>query len=426
MYYYYIVKRKIFDLSQNVYVQGSIILTIASFIANLLNYIFHFITGRILGPVGYGDITTFYSYSIIFSVPIGVMSSYIIQKVGSKQDNQLVYAKKIDNEFQILIRKYFWVALLTLFLSPLLSSFTHLPPLISFLIIPMTLVALISTFYNSLIQGLKMFVFFAILQILFPFIKVMTITVGLFIKISSSLVIFWQSIFIVIILVGTIKIFNRKIASIQIHSSKFTPSVLKIIKDQYLQMTLISIVGLTLLGNLDIIFVKRYFSAQQSGIYNSWNLFAKMILYLVGPTIPVTFVYFSQDKNRYRYKALLLLIGLFGLFFIVSYLGYKYFSNVFVDILFGNKFTAITPYLDQAAIFGSLFCLITLFNNYYLAKKSRLSLIILFFIPIYLFLLYNNQGAITNIFQANIIFSSLLVFIYLIGLVWSLKSRPTT
>ena len=66
----------------NEFFQGGFFLTSSSFTINVLNYFFNLLAARTLGPSGFGEITAFFSYNNIFSVPILVVTLVLIQKIG--------------------------------------------------------------------------------------------------------------------------------------------------------------------------------------------------------------------------------------------------------------------------------------------------------------------------------------------------------
>ena len=144
----------------NEYVQGGVFLTVASFIANALSYVFNFFAARVLGPAGYGELTAFYSYIALFSVPMAVFSHIIIQRISSRAENPYAYASSFATQFKHILFCLLPFIGLSLLGIPFISRITNLSPVVSYLLIPAILLGLISSFYTSLYQGLKLFFFF--------------------------------------------------------------------------------------------------------------------------------------------------------------------------------------------------------------------------------------------------------------------------
>ena len=82
----------------NEFYQGGIIFTLASFVTSFMNYLFNVFAARGLGPSGYGEITTMFSYIAISSTPLAVLTTTIIQKIGSAT-NQISYSYALEQWF---------------------------------------------------------------------------------------------------------------------------------------------------------------------------------------------------------------------------------------------------------------------------------------------------------------------------------------
>ena len=95
----------------NEFFKGSVYFLLTSFLVNLLNYIFNFMIGRGLGPKGYGEISTMFSYTNIALTPTVVFSSYIIKKIGEKTANELPYVVSIEQSFKLRMKKIVWLFL---------------------------------------------------------------------------------------------------------------------------------------------------------------------------------------------------------------------------------------------------------------------------------------------------------------------------
>jgi len=76
-------------IMSNELVRGSFILLVTIGIYNLLNFIFHFSMGRLLGPAGYGVLAVLMSIIYIYGVP-----SEAIQNLVSKYTSRLNFKKE--------------------------------------------------------------------------------------------------------------------------------------------------------------------------------------------------------------------------------------------------------------------------------------------------------------------------------------------
>jgi len=222
----------------------------------------------------------------------------------------------------------------------------------------------------------------------------------------------------VIMLFASIKIFSRYIPKIKLKNFKNNSlfRVFHFIKSRQFLITFISTLGITAYSTLDIIFVKKYFSAYESGIFNSWSLLSKIILYVLGPVLQVSFVFFSED-NRQSYSRKILLSALLLLFIVtgIAAVVYYFFPQTVVDLLFGQSFRNVIPYLLLTTIFGFLFGANNLFNNYFLAKKSLVSLVLATGMISYILLLFFIRKQIIWLMYLNIFFGA-VIFLCNIGL----------
>ena len=152
-------------LWSNKFFKGGIFYTAASFLINIMNYLFNLIAGRSLGPQGYGELTALFSYLTLVTVPMVVLSNFVIQKIAETTDD-VVIAKSLENLFWEKLRKWSFLLFLLIFLSPILSNFTNLPIFLSFSLTLFFILTLISSMYGSLLQGLQLFFIYSLLGIL--------------------------------------------------------------------------------------------------------------------------------------------------------------------------------------------------------------------------------------------------------------------
>ena len=147
-------------LWDNKFLKGGIFYTTAAFLVNLMNYLFNLIAGRSLGPQGYGELTTLFSYLSITTVPTVVFSNFIIQKIAGATNNTIL-AKSLENLFWEKLRRLFIFIILLFLLAPILSKLTNLSLFFSFCLILLFLLTIISSIYGSLLQGLQLFFLFS-------------------------------------------------------------------------------------------------------------------------------------------------------------------------------------------------------------------------------------------------------------------------
>lgn len=394
-------------LWRNDFSRGGIFLTISSVAANFLGYLFNTLAGRALGPSGYGEIATLFSYSYITAVSFTVLSTIIIQKIASSKLG-IGYARSLELWFIEKIKKTLPLTLIALILIPYLPRITNLKLESIFILVTLILLSFFSSFYSSALQGLRLFAPIAVMAVAGSLIKLLgpiavmahldgLMTIYIFILISSFLV----------LLIGYVTLHRsyspREVVAIQ----KIDKRLGSLFLSRQFLLTTGSLLAITLFSNLDIIYVKKFFSASDAGIYASWSLFAKIILYALGPLMQVSFVFFASHQTRQvQHRTLVAsLIGL-GVTGVAAYIVYSFFGGTVVTIFFGSRFLSVIPFMKYAALFGSFYTVIFYLNNFFLAKNSRAALILFFSLPIYIFLLFKTDRHIGSIMWLNVMFSA--------------------
>lgn len=413
------MRKKILTLLSNEFIQGGFFLTASSFLINLLNYFFYFFAARILGPTGYGEIVAFFSYIVLISVPMTVFSMIVIQKVGEKNRHQVEYARALENHFWQKVKKWWFLFIPFIIFIPFTPQLTNLPPVIAYFIIPFMISSFISVIYSSVLQGLKLFLIFSIFNLVSTVLKFVGIGLPLFRLGDASAVIAFYFFSGLITLIIFILIIKRQVFRKQrTEATKIVlqRTIFRFIFDPQFALTLLSILAITAFSNIDIIFVKKYYSSIDAGIYSSWSMLAKVILYATGPMIQVGYVFFSGKRHHYVHERILLFsVGILFLITLIGFVGYQTVGALLVNMLFGERFNAVLPYLGKASLFGGLYTLLTLFNHYYLAKKDKYALLLFSVIPIYISFLFFIPKNISAIVNLNILFSLATLVLYLIA-----------
>lgn len=404
-------------LLKNPYTQGGFFYTASAFLVSLMNYFFNSIAGRLLGPSGYGNISSFFSYITVLQVPLSVMSYVVIQKVSSREKNTLSYVSSLEKYIFTKVKKFAPFIFFTLVVIPFTPRITNLHPLMAYFIIPILWVLAFSIFYTASLQGLKLFLFVAIVNIFAGVIKLSSvIPIALGWGGEEWVAYFLFGSTLLLLFVYRYLVF-RKVDKEEIRDVKpIEKRLLHVLSHPQVIMTVFSIFALNFLSNADVIFVKKFFLPEEAGYYGVWSLFAKMVLYAFGPVFPVVFVYFSGNKNK-RLKKFLFPISLSLIVLSVfMYFVYLTFGKLGLHLLFGYRFDYIYPYFGLSAIFGVLYTSISFFSNYFLATKSNGSYILAFLLPLYIGGLFVFGVSLTYIMYVNIAFSFIALlsfFIYI-------------
>lgn len=413
------MKKTISKLWNNDFLKGSAVFTLTSFATNVINYFFNIITARALGPAGYGEITALFSYTVIFSVPTLVMSLVIIQKIGSKGEIAPVFALSLKNWFFFKLGKWWPLIIPALLISPFIPWFTNLSPASGYILIPFILLSFIAAFYGAILHGLALLLWVSVIGIATSLLKLAGAVFVMFGVDGIHTVLAFLLLATAAQLYLSHTAIKTTIARKGGSGEHIDKRIVHAIFNRQVVITFLSVLAITIFNNIDIILVKKVFSANDTGIYSSWSLLAKIILYVTGPFSMVSYIFFSSKSRRKNHENLLLLsLGMLTIIAASSYVVYRYFSTFVIGLFFGSKYQSVAPYLAGASLFGSFYTIITFINNYFLALKSRFSLTLILFIPVYFLLFFIIPRTLGSIMLLNIYFSAAVTMVYLVAYAW--------
>ena len=406
------MKTKIKRIVNNKFVRGSILLTSANLLANLLNYLFNLFVGRGLGPVVYGELATVFSYIFVIAAPLGVVNTMLVRKLGEAGEKRRRLASSLVTWFFIHLEKWGWSFVILFLLSPWLAKWFNLTLLSVVFLSVFALLAFINAIYLAVFNGLKFFGLIALL----------VVTAAIF-KFLGALFVLWgegnlTSIYS-LMLIGSgvslfisFRVFNKKV---RVSTTKIDKRLWSVVQSPLFIQTTLVVLSLTLLSNLDLMFVKKFSQPVVAGWYGVWSLWAKVILYAIAPLSGLVLVFTSASEHQEKKHKFLhfSLISLF-LVFLFVFVIYLFEGHFLIQAIYGIKFINIAPFLKLAAVFGFLYTLIHLFTNYYLAQKDKITLILPASIPPQIIFLYLNRSNFVSIMWVEILLSSVLATIYLV------------
>lgn len=408
-------------ISKNKFFRGGVFLTAASFINGFLNYLFNSLSGKVLGPSGYSEIAALFSYGILFLIPVQVIGIDLIRRIGEKGVDRTSFVKAWDLWFVAKIKRWWWLFIPYFLQTLVLTKITNLSPIFSFTLLATTLLTFLSAFYLAALQGLHLFFIYSVIGIIATLIKLIG-PVLVFFKIDGLITV---ALFLILSSLSTVAFgqfyLGRLYKNVSISGIKVEKKLRQLFLNRWIIITMFSLLGINLLNNLDVIFVKKFFPATASGSYGAWSLFARIVFYALGPIVGMSYVFFSSKDQREKHlRGLILFLGLTVAAGTVMYFVYSYFGTQIIKLIFTDKFLSILPYLNLAAIFGTLYTLIFILNGYFLAKKSALSLTVMLVMPVYWVFLYILGKSLETIILINIIATAIIFVLYLL----SVKFRP--
>jgi len=179
-------------------------------------------------------------------------------------------------------------------------------------------------------------------------------------------------------------------------------------------MILISTVLLTIITYFDIVLVKHFFSAENTGYFSAASQIGRIILFFPGAIGIVIFTRFSEkfekkEKLRSTFLKSFLILLITSAFFLLFY---YLFPELIIKILYGASFIDVTSKL--ILLYGLLMMIVGFINLqilYFISIKKFWYLISFFiFIGIEIILIFNYHSSLKMVLWIEII-TSIVVFL---------------
>lgn len=346
---------------------SSLIMSFGAIIGGFVNYLYHLLMGRMLGPADYGLLVSLISLFSLLIIPSSSIGLVIVKFVsffkGKKEFAAIsILFKKITKKLLPFSLLFF---LIFLMMSPIIISFLHLSsflPLIIILII--ILITIFSTINKAFLQGLLRFGWLTASGILEVLIKLLVavifVTWGF--KVNGAL--------FGLVLGGIIALFFTFVPLRSFFKTK--RENLKINTKEILNFSVpvfFFTLSFTSLYTSDVILVRHFFPEQQTGFYAALSTLGKIIYFLAGPIISVMFPMISErHANGGKYKNLLLLsLGLVVIICLFGISFYFFLPSFIIRIFYGQPYLSVAPFLGFFAVFLSLYTLCFLFVSFFLS-----------------------------------------------------------
>ncbi len=330
---------------------GSAIMIIGSNAVSFINYLYHFVMGRMLGPTSYGELAALISLLGLLGIIPASVSLMIVKQVASAKNEQYV-----NNLISWFKTKIFRVALvfsiIILIAAPIIASFLKIQNMSYLILIAVSLLFSIQAGLNrSILQGL---------------LKFKEMVYSILVENSSKLII---SIFLVYIglqvsgvmlamVISTLlglyvtNLYLNRGPSKSVNLSVDVKSMLTFIIPVSIQT-----IASTSLYSSDVILVKHFFSSHDAGIYAALSTLGKIIFFGAGPIGAVMFPLVSQRSAKgENYRKIFIYSLVATLVLSTGLLLLYWLAPVFtITLLYGNAYQEAKNLLVWFGIFISLF-----------------------------------------------------------------------
>ena len=406
--------------------RGGITLLIMMVLANFINYLFQVLMGRMLTVEEFGTMNALFSWVLIISMPIGVVTTTTARYVANY--NAKGESNKIARFIKLLLGYLAWgaggVALIGILFSPLLSRYMNINNVLLVVMLAITLSSgMFFPLLTGTVQGTKRFLSLGLLGFGQSAVK-LVLGVGLvwlgyrLFGVMVALIV--TNLAMTLVGLYMIRGYLKKRELVEFED-------LTLGKRDIASYTLIAfavILGIAFLSNTDMIFVKRFFSESQAGLYGTAVLFERFVLYIPNALVLAMFPIAAEAEatgNGSTSVAVKTLLYVGGLAILCA-VGLNLFTEQAVTLLMGAKYLAAVPYVRLTSLMAVPIGLMLTLANYCLAiRKLRVltwSLLVgcigcAIFIEVY-------HQSITNIIG---ILSATAIVLFVFNLVYLLRTK---
>lgn len=375
--------------------KNSSILFALMMLANVVNYLFQIVTGRLLDVDSYGELNTMISIFTLIALPSTVLNLVVSKFVTeydsqNKKDTAKGFLKYITRYIVIISVVIFSIGI---FLSNSIAKFIklHDKKLIVLLFFAAAVCTLTSIVLGGL-QGIKKFTAYGLVNLIMPIIKILGSV--MFIIIGFGLYGVFGSIalgYIVMFFVG-IWILRKYFKNNKVIKSNCTSrDILRFGIGSFAVNS-----GICFFTNIDVVLVKHSFSAQEAGLYSSAAVLAKMVLYVTTAMTVALFPMVVENAKTNKARKILkkaLLYG--GGISIVTALGLIILRKPMILILYGEKYMQSIEYIIPLSVMIVALSFLSIIVNYRLAlgkiKSLSLSIVIGIVLILILTMIYNQS-----------------------------------
>ncbi|MFH0749606.1 MAG: oligosaccharide flippase family protein [Candidatus Gottesmanbacteria bacterium] len=368
------IKGLIKKITSHALARDSAIMFAGSMSANVASYIYHLLMGRLLGPNGYGELSSLLSIFYIFSVPLNVGALVLVKFIsGFKAKGEVGQAKslflRVTKSSVILCIVLLPIIVLV---SPVITAYLHIQSSVMFIIVYLIFVfSLLGVIMGSVLQGYQKFMWVSvlgagsiILKLLLSIPAVQFNVMGVLMATLVSGVImyllyFWPLRFLFRFPSLPIKLTKREAFGFAVP-------------------TLFITLGMTSIYSTDMILVRHYFQSVDAGIYASLAVLGKIIFYASSVLATVFYPVLSERTAKGEKTSNLVGIGLMSVTVISSAitLFYFLFPDFIIKMLFGSLYVGGAPLLGIFGIFLVLYSIGNMFTVTFLATgKTKIWII---------------------------------------------------
>lgn len=388
--------------------------------ANFINYLYHFLMGRFLGPANYGELVVLLSIINLLGMVVLALNLVVTKFISS--ENTESGLKKLYKWFLIRFQIIGIVlCVVVIIFSMPIAAFIKVREFYLIILIGLSFIFAFPLSLNrSVLQGLLRFKEVVITLFIENLSKLILglLLVYLGFSVAGSVWGILGSIFLALILS---KVFLRNISLKNVGNYEKSRDIFVYFMPVFLQA-----LTLTLLLTTDILLVKHFFAPFEAGIYSAVSSLGKIIFFACSPISSVMFPIISnryakgESVNRYFLMSLGMTIALCSLVIGI----YSFFPTLMVSILYGPSYLQAVSLLIPFSIFMFLYTLAYLMVYFFLSiGKTRVVLVTILAATMQILGIIFYHSSLHQVIMVSILTTGLLVLTLFIFYIFLLKSR---
>ncbi len=364
-------------LRKNALYTNSIIFVVGSVVAGFAGYLYQLFMGRLLSLEDFGTLATLTNFFSVMFVPATALITVTTQVVaGLKGQGRWGaihdFVKRLVRFFAVVGFLLFGIFIL---IDPLVERWLNIESHGAFLLFSASaLFIFVVALFRGILPALGRFQALSIGYIIEGFLKcsVAVALVSLSFGLEGAVLgpVFASGIIFGIVYWQIRDVFKHPRDSFTVDH---IPSLFAII--------FVWSLAITALSSIDVILVKRFLSAEETGLYAGMSMLGKIILSISGSVAGVMFPMATElfesgnhaEHRRLLIKALSAVVVIAG----GGLLLYAFFPNLIVATLFGRKFLPASHLLIYFGTIATLIGVIQIFATYFLSLKKKWFILLL-------------------------------------------------
>lgn len=419
------------NIKSNLLLRAGLGLTVANIATGVLGYAYQILMGRMLDPSEFALFGAITALLMIFSAPLGAMFLLVSRRVSilnsyaeSSGLLRMLYFR--GHKFVIISGIIFLV--LFFYYVDVLQDFLQSADQVPLWVFAGAMIAsALIVINNAFFQGRKMFRLLGTSGVVAILVKVLTsyflVSFGFGVSGALSGLIFSTVIIWIIGVVIMLRILpsREQLSTIEVEPFPINTIIPVIVAN----------IAFTLMTQLDMIFVKHYFSATEAGLYAAVSVLGKAILYLPGGLVLAMFPIAAENSatGKSSSQVLMQALALTALFCTGMAVLYWFFGDWLILQFYGTKYVEAGELLRWYG-FAILPMAFVMVAEYFLIAQGRVIFAWLFMgiAPLQILAITIHHEELWMIMAILGIFGGLLCFI---GFSFLLKSyltveRPST